>query len=213
MPLERKGMNPRGKRQPIRKLSHMRMFTVQEVAAALHVHPNTVRHWSDEGLLKSSRIGPRGDRRFSWEDVNSFLNHWDRGAQSGNSYQAKVLIVDDERRIRGLLRDIVEEQGYEAVSVESGERALQELERRDFDLIFLDLVLPGLDGVEVLRAIKAKGNNAVVAVVTGYGDEPIALEAMSLGPLILIRKPFDAADIIKVLSLTTGAKIESVSSA
>jgi len=179
---------------------------VQEVAAALHVHPNTVRHWSDEGLLKSSRIGPRGDRRFSWEDIDSFLNRWDTNAQSASSHWRKVLIVDDERRVRGLLKDIVEGQGCEAVSVESGERALEELEKGDFDLIFLDLVLPGLDGVDVLKAIKARGNNAVVAVVTGYGDDPVAWEAMSLGPLVLIRKPFETADIIRVLNIAMGAK-------
>ena len=191
-------------------VSRIRLLTVQEVAAALHVHSNTVRHWSDEGLLKSSRIGPRGDRRFSWEDIDSFLNRWDAGAQSVNSHWRKVLIVDDERRVRGLLKDIVEGQGCEAVSVESGERALEELEKRDFDLIFLDLVLPGLDGVDVLKAIKARGNNVVVAVVTGYGDDPVALEAMSLGPLVLVRKPFDTADIIRVVDIATGTKREGL---
>ena len=212
MLVERKGLTTRGQRQLSSKLSRMRMFTVQEVAAALHVHPNTVRHWSDEGLLKTSRIGPRGDRRFSWEDIDSFLNHWDRSAQSGNSYRGKVLIVDDDHRIRNILKDAVEHQGCEAISVESGERALEELERGDFDLVFLDLVLPRLDGVDVLRAIKAKGNDAVVAVVTGYGDRLIALEAMSLGPLVIIRKPLDTADIIRVLDIATGAKRRGLSS-
>ena len=210
MLVERKGT--RGQRQLSSKLSRMRMFTVQEVAATLHVHPNTVRHWSDQGLLKTNRVGPRGDRRFSWEDIHSFLNHWGKTTRSGNSYRRKVLIVDDERQIRSLLTDIVEAQGCEAVSVESGEMALEELERQDFDLIFLDLVLPGLDGVGVLRAIKARGKHAVVAVVTGYGDEPIALEAMALGPLVLIPKPFDTADIVKVLDITMGTPREGVSS-
>ena len=190
----------------------MRVFTVSEVAAALRVHPNTVRHWSDAGLLKTSRIGPRGDRRFSWDDIHSFLNHWNGGAQWGNPYRRRVLIVDDERRIRDLLKDIVEKQGCEAVSVQSGERALEELEKGSFDLIFLDLVLPGLDGVDVLRAIKAKGDNAVVAVVTGHGDEPIALEAMSLRPLVLIRKPFDVADIIRVVDIATRTKRDGLNS-
>ena len=206
-----KDQTTRGQRE-LSKLSHMRLLTVQEVAAALHVHPNTVRHWSDEGLLKSSRIGPRGDRRFNREDIRSFLNHWDRSGQLGNSYRRKVLIVDDERRIRSLLTDVVTEQGCEAVSVESGERALEELGKGSFDLVFLDLVLPGLDGVDVLRAIKANGSNAVVAVVIGYGDDPIAFDAMSQGPLVLIRKPFDTADIIRVLDIATGAKREGLNS-
>jgi len=209
MPMARQG-STNGGQQLSGKLSRMRMFTVQEVADVFRVHANTVRHWSDEGLLRSCRIGPRRDRRFSWEDIDSFLNHWDGSWQSGSSYRGKVLIVDDERRIRGLLKDIVEGQGYEAVSVQSGEKALEELEKQDFDLIFLDLVLPGLNGVDVLRAIKGRGNNAVVAVVTGYSDKPIALEAMSLGPLVLIRKPLELADIIRVLEMATHAEREGV---
>jgi len=184
----------------------VRMATVQELAIILHVHPNTVRHWSNKGLLKSSRIGPRGDRRFSWEDLRSFLDNSSNGAGLGKPPRGKVLIVDDDYGIRRLLTDVAEKQDCEAVSVESGERALEELEKQHFDLIFLDLLLPGLDGVDVLRAIKAKGKNPVVAVITGYGDEPIALEAMSLGPLVLIRNPLHMADIIRVLDMARRAK-------
>ena len=90
-------------------------------------------------------------------------------------------------------------EGYEVVAVASGERALEELEKQHFDLIFLDLVLPGLSGVDVLRAIKERNQRTLVAVITGYGDDPIAMEAMSLGPLFFIRKPFKMSDITEVL--------------
>ena len=53
--------------------SLLELLTVSEVAKALHVHPNTVRNWSDNGLLKSYRLGYRGDRRFSREDIDKFL--------------------------------------------------------------------------------------------------------------------------------------------
>jgi DNA-binding NtrC family response regulator len=84
--------------------------------------------------------------------------------------------------------------------VGSGEKALEELDKRRFDLIFLDLVMPGISGVEALSAIKAKDDKAVVVIVTGHGDDPLALEAMSLGPLFLIRKPFRVSDITEVLN-------------
>ena len=182
------------------------MLTVQELASILYVHPNTVRHWSDEGLLKSYRIGPRGDRRFSWEDIRRFLHDWGKSTNPGNPDKGRVLIVDDDYRVRSVVTDVAQERGCEVVSVESGERALEELEKRDFDLVFVDLVLAELDGVDVLRAIKAKDNDAVVAVITGYGDQLIALEAMSLGPLVIIRKPLDTADIIGIVDLAMSTK-------
>lgn len=183
------------------KITQMRMFTVREVATALHVHPNTVRHWCDHGLLKTIRVGPRGDRRFGWEDINSFINQWGNSAQSVNPYCRHVLIVDNEYRIRSLLEDIVEEQGWEAISVSSIEAALNELKKLDFDLVFLTLALPGSDGLDVLQAIRAKEKRPIVVGITRHDDGLIALEAMSIGPLILIRKPFDTADIITVLDM------------
>ena len=67
-------------------------------------------------------------------------------------------------------------------------------------------MLPRLSGVEVLRAIKERNERTLVAVITGYGDDPIALEAMSLGPLFFIRKPFKASDITDVINTVIGIK-------
>ena len=122
-------------------------------------------------------------------------------AQSVNPYCRKVLIVDNEYWIRCLLEDIVEEQGCEAISVASVNAALNELIKQDFDIVFLTLALPGSDGLDVLQAIRAKGKRPIVVGITTHDDGLIALEAMSMGPLILIRKPFDTADIINVLDM------------
>ncbi len=195
-----------GEGQARGKPSPVKMVTVQELASILHVHPNTVRHWSDERLLKSYRIGPRGDRRFSWEDIRSFLNHRGKSMSPANQHKGRVLIVDDDYRVRSVVMDVAQEQGCEVVLVESGKRALEELEKRDFDLIFVDLVLSGLAGLDVLKAIKANVNGALVAVVTGYSDDPIAFDAMSVGPLVLVRKPLDVADVIGIVNLAMSAK-------
>ena len=170
-------------------------LTVGEVAELLHVHPNTIRKWSDNGLLKTYRVGPRGDRRFDRQDVNSFV-------LSGMPPQGSVLIVDDDPGARQLLGDIAGERHCLVTSVESGERALEELEKQCFDLVFLDLVLPGLNGLEVLRSIKAGSNSIPVAVITGYGEDAIALKAMSLGPMFFIRKPLNMAGVVQVLNAT-----------
>ncbi|MCK4361696.1 MAG: response regulator [Dehalococcoidia bacterium] len=170
-----------------------RLLTVREVADLLHVHTNTARRWSDLGLIKSYRVGPRGDRRFRAEDLNSFIT------TIKPNLGGAALIVDDDPGIRQLMTDAIMEQGYKVVAVDSGESALEELDRQRFDLIFLDLVLPRLSGVEVLRNIKERSNKTMVAVITGYGDDPVALEAMSMGPLFFIRKPFQMSEITEVL--------------
>ena len=157
------------------------------------MHTNTVRGWSDLGLIKSYRVGPRGDRRFKAKDIDNFIT------TVRPNLGGAALIVDDDIGMRQLMEDAVVGEGYEVVAVASGERALEELEKQHFDLIFLDLVLPGLSGVDVLRAIKERNQRTLVAVITGYGDDPIAMEAMSLGPLFFIRKPFKMSDITEVL--------------
>ena len=178
-----------------------RLLTTNEVADLLRVHPNTVRIWSDLGLIKSYRLGPRGDRRFNAKDLNSFIT------TVRPNLGGAALIVDDDIGVRQLIEDAIVEQGYKVVAVENGERALQELERQRFDVIFLDLVLPGLSGVDVIRSIKGRNKRTLVAVITGHGDDPIALEAMSLGPLFFIRKPFKMSDITEVIDAVMRPKL------
>jgi excisionase family DNA binding protein len=179
----------------------MKMLTVKEVSEILHVHPSTVRSWCDQGMLKTHRIGPRGDRRFRPEDIDNFL-HLGRTDTEG---EGAVLIVDDDSQVSKLVKDIVEGQGYEVRCCGTGEQALEEIADQSFDLVFLDLVLPGINGLEVLRTIKEREDSTVVAVITGYGDDPIALEAMNMGPMFFIRKPFDRPTIIKVLDVVMKA--------
>jgi len=178
----------------------VRMIKVKEVASILNVHPNTVRQWGDKGLIKSYHVGPRGDRRFRPEDVENFLSMW-RGEGDG------VLIIDDDVKILQLIKDVVVEKGYKVTCCETGECALEEINRKRFDLIFLDLVLPEMSGLEVLQQIKAKNGKTVVAIITGYGDYPIALEAMALGPMYFIRKPFQVHEILEVLTAVMGVKL------
>ena len=99
-----------------------------------------------------------------------------------------------------MIAEVISRRSYRVTAVESGERALKEMDRQSFNLVFLDLVLPGMSGTEAFSAIKERDGKAVVVIITGHGDEPIAMDAMRQGPLFLIRKPFRVSDIVQVLS-------------
>ena len=124
-----------------------RLFTVREVANMLRVSLNTVRSWSDLGLIRSYRVGPRGDRRYMAKDIDSFI------VKTCRDSAGAALIIADDIGTQQIIGDAAAERGFESVVVQSGERALTELERQRFDVIFLDLVLPGLSGVDVLQAM------------------------------------------------------------
>jgi excisionase family DNA binding protein len=195
----------RGRAKPPRQS----MLTVDEVAVAIHVHPNTVRQWSDRGLLKAYRLGPRRDRRFSLEDIHNFLNRWDDSLdlyRSSHSDNGEVLIVSDDPSITGLLVGVARQQGCEPVAVQTGEIAVMKMQKHRFDLIFVDLVSPEFSGERVLEAIRAGDGESIVAVLIANGDEHIALKAMSQGFLFLIRKPFELTDIMHVIEVVMRAR-------
>ena len=181
------------------------LFGVSEAAEMLGVHTNTVRRWSSRGLLKAYRIGPRGDRRFRQEDLDAFVASLDGSGNNGED-EHRILIVDDDTEVQQMLRDIVEGCGCKAVVVGSVERALEEIRRGPFDLIFLDPILRDSNGLDVLRAIEDNGERTVVAVIVGYRDTPTALEAMSLGPMFFVHKPLETKHIAKIIDTVQGGQ-------
>lgn len=168
------------------------LMTTKEAAEYLKLNYMTIYKLSQQGRIPASKIGG------NWRFRKALLDDW--LAKQATVVEGNVLVVDDDPEMVEILNAVISRKGFKVVGVGSGERALEELEKQHFNLIFLDLVLPGMSGVEALSAIKDKDKKAVVVIVTGYGDDPIALEAMSLGPLFLIRKPFRVSDIVEVLN-------------
>jgi len=104
--------------------------------------------------------------------------------------KAKVLIVDDEENIRKTLRMILEYEGYQVLEASSGEEALSTLEETlDVDIVFLDIKLPGRDGLEILSEIKAKSMPPEVVVISGQGTIQTAVEATKRGAFEFLEKP------------------------
>ena len=93
---------------------------------------------------------------------------------------SKILIIDDEASIRTTLAGILEDEGHRAVTCESGEEGIAQFAREEYDLVILDLWLPGVDGLHVLERLAAAGAPPVI-VISGHGTIDTAVRATRLG--------------------------------
>ncbi len=110
-----------------------------------------------------------------------------------------VLVVEDETVIRDLLVEALSEEGYRVHAVASGEKALEALQERLYDLVLLDLNLPGIGGLEVLRTAPSVQTDAQFLVMTAFGSVDTAVEAMKLGAFDYVTKPFQMDALLLTL--------------
>jgi CheY-like chemotaxis protein len=113
--------------------------------------------------------------------------------ESGNMENGKkrILVVDDDRFVRGGLREILTIKGYQVDTAEDGFEAIKQVEEGDFDLILLDLILPGISGVETLSRILRKKPLTNVIAMTAYSEQSVVAKAMSEGAKRCFLKPMD----------------------
>jgi DNA-binding NtrC family response regulator len=112
----------------------------------------------------------------------------------------RVLVVEDEENVRDLLLTVLAENGYRVDAVRSGEEALRQLDQQLYDLVLLDLNLPGMHGLNVLGAGPALQTDAQFIVMTAFGSIDSAVEAMKLGAVDFIKKPFRTEELLHILS-------------
>ncbi|MEJ2657730.1 MAG: response regulator [Desulfobacterales bacterium] len=112
-----------------------------------------------------------------------------------------ILVVDDEKNIRLTISQSLEPLDLPIRTAASGEEALQELRKGPFGLVLLDLKMPGMDGMEVLRRIKEGWPKIRVIIITAHGTIESAVEAMKLGAVDFIQKPFSPGDIRELAKL------------
>jgi diguanylate cyclase (GGDEF)-like protein len=113
--------------------------------------------------------------------------------------KARVLAVDDQRYFRELIEGLLTDEGYEVQTASSGEEALHILEREDFEIVVTDLVMPGIDGSQLVGRIKERIPEQEIVMVTGVVDVKTAVEAMKQGATDYILKPFDRNILIQSL--------------
>lgn len=106
-----------------------------------------------------------------------------------------ILVVDDDLEIHGLLRACIQPLGYDTVATDNGRRGLEMLESGEFNVAILDLMLPDLNGMEILRRIRKQRPEIEIIVLTAYASLETAIEAMRLGAYDYVTKPFYADTI------------------
>ena len=107
----------------------------------------------------------------------------------------KILIIEDEKNMVWALTNALKQDGYQIESVLRGDQALSNIEKLDPDLVLLDIKLPGMDGISVLSAIRASGNDVPVIMMTAHGTLDTAIQAIKLGATDYLSKPFDLEEM------------------
>jgi DNA-binding NtrC family response regulator len=110
--------------------------------------------------------------------------------------KGSILVVDDEESVRAALSRKLEDEKYHCVLAASGEEALTEVSKQVFDIVLLDVKMPGLTGIDVLPEIIREHPDIVVIMATGVVDLQTAVDALNLGACDYVTKPFDLDDLI-----------------
>jgi excisionase family DNA binding protein len=171
-------------------------LTLGQAAKYLGVAQSTIRKWSDLGRVPAFYT-PGGHRRYRRSDLDSFLEHsGPGGAPQGGPV---VLIVDDDDRMREYVKANLELEGYSVREAANAEEGLQALEREPPDLILLDVMMPKVDGWEMLRLVQDRHGVGAIPVVmfSGKVDEASEAEARARGARGFIGKPFDPQQLIE----------------
>ncbi len=169
-------------------------LTLGQAASYLGVAQSTIRKWSDGGRLPAFYT-PGGHRRFQRGDLDSFL----AGSRGGPARGAPlVLVVDDDEHLREFVRVNLEMDGYTVREAASAEEGLAALEEESPDVILLDVMMPGMDGWEMLRRVHDRHGVGAIPVIMFSGKVGEATErAAERGAQAFLGKPFDPQQLIE----------------
>jgi excisionase family DNA binding protein len=168
-------------------------LTLGQAAKFLGVAQSTMRKWSDGGRVPAFYT-PGGHRRYRREDLEAFI---DRSGPGGPGTGPLVLVVDDDSRLREFIRVNLEMEGYEVREAGRAREALDAIEDQAPDLVLLDVVMPGIDGWEMLQRIQERHGSIPVIMFSGKVDERSLAQARDRGARAFVGKPFDPNQLIE----------------
>ena len=172
------------------------ILTIRDVALYLKLPVSTVYRLAERRELPGHKVGRQ------WRFHKSILDDWFRRHATG---RATILVVDDDEVARQVLIAALQGARRQVLTAASGEEALDVARRGDLDLVTLDLVMPGLGGVETFRQLHALRPELPVIMVTGYPDSQLVARALEVGPFTMINKPIDVTQLQKVVNQIVGS--------
>jgi two-component system, OmpR family, response regulator len=110
--------------------------------------------------------------------------------------QPLVMVVDDEEKVRRYLSRLLGKRGFQVTAAEDGHAALALLEQTDFDIVLVDILMPGMDGISVLKEIKKRKPLTEVIILTGNASVNIGVEGIQLGAIDYLLKPIDLESLM-----------------
>ena len=167
------------------------LLTPQELAEMLQLNSATVTRKAKKGEIPAIKIGKQF--RFDRDQIDKWLLHQTVGRP------AHILVIDDEPVVGQLFRDSLEKSGCNVTTTLSSLEALELAAKQRFDLIFLDLVMPKIDGSELFRHIRKIDKQVPIAIITGYPNSELLIKAKEQGPFIIMIKPFTGDDILQAV--------------
>jgi excisionase family DNA binding protein len=168
-------------------------LTLGQAAKFLGVAQSTIRKWSDQGRVPAFYT-PGGHRRYRRRDLEAFL---DRSGPGGKTSGPLVLVVDDDARLREFMRVNLEMEGYSVREAASADEALEAIEDQAPELVLLDVVMPGVDGWQMLQRMQERHGSIPVIMFSGQVDANSASEAEERGARGFVGKPFDPQQLIE----------------
>ena len=162
------------------------LLTTKEIAKYLRLRPETVLRKVRRREIPAIKMG--GRFRFDKEQIDEWLRH-------RSTAKRRILVIDDEEIIRHLFRETLEARNYHVITAADGAEGVELVKSWNFDLIFADLKIPGMDGVETFRQIRCINESVPVVIITGYPMSDLMGQALEQGPFGIMKKPFNALDI------------------
>jgi excisionase family DNA binding protein len=168
------------------------LMTVEEVAQYLRVTRKTVYSLLRQDKIPATKVGQQ------WRFDRAAIDRWLQQRSIGRN--ARILVVDDEDTIRSLFEDVLGELGHRVITASDGAEGLKLVKQNEFDLVFIDLKMPGMNGAEFFQKVTAIKPNLPVIIITGYPDSDLMAQALAQGPLGVMYKPFGDQDIISAVN-------------
>ena len=170
-------------------------LTLGQAAKYLGVAQSTIRKWTDSGRVPAFKT-PGGHRRYRRRDLDAFLEHSGPATEPSGPL---VLIVDDDEGVRSFVRANLELEGYSVREARNAAEGLGLLEERLPDLILLDVMMPQVDGWEMLQRIQEQHGVGAIPVImfSGKVDERLLAEATERGATGFLAKGFDPQQLIE----------------